>query len=515
MTTPSETTFDVSQPGSGSHVGSWPIHDERQVREVVAVARAAAGPWAALSFRERRKHLDGFRAALAQRSEELADLVHAETGKPRSDAMLEIVLALSHVAWVGKHAGRVLRRRRVAPSLLAPYLSGTVEYRPFGVVGVIGPWNFPVFTPLGATVSALAAGNTVVFKPSELTPGVGAFLAEVFAEATGERDVLRLVTGLGETGAALAGAGVDKVAFTGSTATAKKVMAVCAQTLTPMVAECGGKDALIVDADADVDAAAEGAAWGALMNAGQACIGTERIYVHERVYDEFLVTFRAHVAGVEAGIAPGTDIGPLTLPSQVDVVRRHVDDAVSQGAKVVVGGSAAEGDVLQPTIMTGVPHDAPANQEETFGPTVTVHPVADMDEAVTLANDTSYGLAAVVYAGRQAERIAAGLRVGMVSINNVFGTAELASMPFGGVGDSGFGRVHGADGLREFATPRAVARQRFRLPVELKSFQRTAATDRQLANVIKIVHAPRSLLPGRLGGQPQKTHKATATQRLS
>ncbi|MGB5952268.1 MAG: aldehyde dehydrogenase family protein, partial [Ornithinimicrobium sp.] len=177
---------------------------------------------------------------------------------------------------------------------------------------------------------------------------------------------------------------------------------------------------------------------------------------------------------------------------------RHVDDAVSHGATVLIGGSASEADVIQPTIMTGVPHNASANQEETFGPTVTVHPVADMDEAVALANDTSYGLAAVVYAGQQAERIAAGLRVGMVSINTVFGTAELASMPFGGVGDSGFGRVHGADGLREFANPRAVARQWFSLPIELKSFQRTEETDAQLAKAITILHDPRSILPARV-----------------
>ena len=247
------------------------------------------------------------------------------------------------------------------------------------------------------------------------------------------------------------------------------------------------------------------------MNAGQACIGTERIYVHQDVYDEFLATFRAHVAGVEAGIAPGADIGPLTLPTQVDVVRRHVEDAVSHGANVEIGGSASEADVVQPTILTGVPHHASANQEETFGPTVTVQPVADMEEAVALANDTSYGLAAVVYAGRQAERIAAGLRVGMVSINTVFGTAELPSMPFGGVGDSGFGRVHGADGLREFATPRAVARQRFRLPMELKSFQRSEATDAQLATAIRVIHDPRSLLPARVSSALSRRRRSGAS----
>lgn len=494
MESTSATNFDVTHPGTGEHVGTWPIHTEREVSEATNSARVAAEGWASLSFRERKTRLDDFRAEIARRSDELADLIHAETGKPRADAMLEIVLALSHVAWVARHAGRVLRRRRLDTSLVAPYLGGTVEYRPFGVVGVIGPWNFPVFTPLGAIVSALAAGNTVVFKPSELTPGVGAFLVDAFEQA-GTDDVLVLITGMGETGAALARSGVDKVAFTGSTATAKKVMAVCAETLTPMVAECGGKDALIVDADADLDAAAEGAAWGALMNAGQACIGTERIFVHQEVYAEFLDKLHGQVEGIQAGAHASADIGPLTLPSQVGVVQHHLDDAVARGAKVVIGGSAAASDVLQPTILTDVPADALANQEETFGPTVTVRPVADMDEAVALTNGTRYGLAAVVYAGRGAQQIAARLRVGMVSVNSVFGTAELPSAPFGGIGDSGFGRVHGADGLREFAAPRVVVRQRFRLPVELKSFQRTEATDRQLAKAIKVLHDPRSLLP--------------------
>ncbi len=481
-------TFDVLSPVTGEVLGTWPIHDGEQVQAATDAAREAARWWAGLTYKQRRARLDGFKAVLAQRSDELARLIADETGKPTSDAFLEITLTLGHIAWVGKHAERVLSQRRTKSSLMSPHLSGTVAYRPFGVVGVIGPWNFPVFTPLGAVVSALAAGNTVVFKPSELTTGVGAWLVDAFAQVVPEHPVLQLVTGHGETGAALVRSGVDKVAFTGSTATAKKVMAVCAESLTPMVAECGGKDALIVDEDADLDAAAEGAAWGSLMNAGQACIGTERIYVHERVYSEFLAKFTEQVQGVQAGGSDDAKIGPMTLPSQVGVVEDHVADAVARGGRVVLGGQAAQNHVVQPTILTDVPEDALANQEETFGPTVTVRPVADMDEAVTLANGTRYGLAAVVYAGAQARQIAGRLRTGMVSVNAVFATAELPSSPFGGIGDSGFGRVHGEDGLREFASPQVVVHKRFPALFALTTFQRTKGTEDTLAKVVKLVY---------------------------
>ncbi|MGB3827257.1 MAG: aldehyde dehydrogenase family protein [Ornithinimicrobium sp.] len=483
-----DETFDVFKPGTSEVVGTWPVHGPEHVRATTDAARVAAAWWSSLTFKERRKRLDRFKAVLATRSEELGRLVADETGKPTGDAFLEIALALGHIAWVGKHAGRVLGPQRTKSSLMSPHLSGEVSYRPFGVVGVIGPWNFPVFTPLGAIVSALAAGNTVVFKPSELTPGVGAWLVDAFAQVVPEHPVLQLVTGHGQTGAALVRSGVDKVAFTGSTATAKKVMAVCAESLTPMVAECGGKDALIVDEDADLDAAAEGAAWGALMNAGQACIGTERILVHERVYADFLAKLSAQVQDVRAGSGEGAKIGPMTLPSQVGVVEEHVADALSRGAQLVLGGPATHGDVVQPTILAGVPSDALANQEETFGPTMTVQSVADMDEAVRLANGTSYGLAAVVYAGAQGRRIARRLRTGMVSVNAVFATAELPSSPFGGIGDSGFGRVHGEDGLREFASPQSVVHQRFPALFALTTFQRTKRTEDLLRTVVKAVY---------------------------
>ena len=276
-------TFDSLDPRTGDVVGTYPIHDAAAVADAVARARHSAEWWAGLGFDGRRQVLDQWRGVLARRIAQLVDVVHRETGKPHGDAQLEIALAIDHLAWVGSHAEKVLGRKRVSAGLMLANQAASVEYLPLGVVGVIGPWNYPVFTPMGSIAYALAAGNTVVFKPSEFTPGVGTWLADSLREVVPHRDLLQVVTGFGETGSALCRAEVDKVAFTGSTTTGKRVMAACAERLTPVVIEAGGKDAMLVDEDADVEAAADAAAWGAFANAGQTCTGIERVYVHEQI----------------------------------------------------------------------------------------------------------------------------------------------------------------------------------------------------------------------------------------
>ena len=313
-------TFDVHHPGTGDLVGTWPVQSAAEVEDTVARARLAAEWWQGIGYAERRKRLDAFRGVIARRIHQLAHLVHDEMGKPHSDAFLEVALVLDHLAWAGKHAPKVLGQERRSTGLINANLQATVEHHPLGVIGVIGPWNYPVFTPMGSIVYALAGGNAVVFKPSEFTPGVGAWLVNAFAEVVPEHPVLQLVTGDGSTGAALCRAGVDKVAFTGSTATAKRVMATCAETLTPIVAECGGKDALIVDKDADLAAAADGAVWGGIANAGQTCIGVERIYVHQDVAAELARLLVERFDDLRAGADPAAAVGPITMPSQVRII---------------------------------------------------------------------------------------------------------------------------------------------------------------------------------------------------
>jgi acyl-CoA reductase-like NAD-dependent aldehyde dehydrogenase len=478
----------VVSPASGEVVGRHPVATEADVREAVERARELFAQWGAMDHRVRRDLLLRWCALVAERLDELVDLVRAETGKVRGDAVLEAGLALEALSWAARNARKVLGPRRVRSGVVTSYLTGTVEYHPLGVVGVIGPWNYPVLTPMGSIAYALAAGNTVVFKPSELTPGVGRWLADTCTEAVG-RPVLQVVTGEGPTGAALCRAGVDKLAFTGSPGTARKVMAACAESLTPVVIEGGGKDALLVDEDADVAAAADAAVFGGMTNAGQTCIGVERVYAHEKVYDALVAEIRERAGRLVAGGDPGADVGPITLPRQVDVIREHVREALERGARAVVGGLESVGErVVQPIVLVDVPEDARAMTDETFGPVLAVTKVASMEEAVRRANATSYGLGSAVFSRRRGTELARMLRTGMTSVNNVAGFAGIPGLPFGGVGDSGFGRIHGADGLREFSYAKAIATQRFRPPIAMASVDRSEAEVDRFARIVRLVH---------------------------
>jgi acyl-CoA reductase-like NAD-dependent aldehyde dehydrogenase len=426
---------------------------------------------------------------LTRRIAQLAQVMHAETGKPHADAQLEAILAIEHIAWAATHARRVLVERKVPSGLLGLNFAATVEYRPLGVVGVIGPWNYPVFTPMGSIAYALAAGNAVVFKPSEYTPAVGQWLVDSFAEVVGDEPVFQVVHGLGDTGAALCAAGVDKLAFTGSTRTGKKVMAACSETLTPVLVECGGKDAMIVAADADLDDAADAACWAGMSNAGQTCIGIERVYVHEAVADAFVDKLVEKAKALRVGSDDGADIGPITMPGQLGVIRRHIADALERGGSAVLGGNdAVDPPYVHPTILLDVPEDSAAVREETFGPTLTVTRVPDLDEAVRRANATPYGLGSAVFSHRSGMDVATRLRSGMTSINGGMSFVGLPALPFGGVGDSGFGRIHGADGLREFARPKAIARRRFRTPMPIMSFRRGPRTDALIPKLVRLLH---------------------------
>ncbi len=487
-------SFDSLNPATSEVIATFRVFGEDDVGQTVERAHQAASWWANLSWTERRTRLLAWKSYLTRYIGRLAELVHTETGKPLADAQLEILLAIVHIDWAARNARKVLRARRVRPGLVAINQAATVEYQPLGVVGVIGPWNYPVFTPMGSIAYALAAGNAVVFKPSELTPAVGEWLVSSFAEVVPEQPVLQLITGAGQTGEFLARSAVNKIAFTGSAATAKKVMAACAQNLTPMVAECGGKDAFIVADDANLDAAADAAAWGALSNAGQTCVGVERVYVADGVYHSFLEKLIDRMSDIRPGDDREADYGPMTLPGQVEVVERHIADALARGGRAVVGGLASiRKPFIGPVILTEVPEESRAVTEETFGPTVTVTRVADLDEGVRLANASSYGLGSSVCARNKKAAMAAArsLRSGMTAVNGVISFAGVPSLPFGGSGDSGFGRIHGADGLREFARPKSIARQRMKPMVNLTSFSRTDQDMHKLVSLATLLHGRR------------------------
>jgi acyl-CoA reductase-like NAD-dependent aldehyde dehydrogenase len=485
-------TFDSVNPASGAVVGTFPVDDNESVGRIVARSETAAIWWRSLGFDGRAVHLRRYKSEIARRIDELADLIHQENGKPHGDAVLEITLVVDHLAWASGHARKVLGPRRVRSGLMAANNAASVEYQPLGVVGVIGPWNYPVFTPMGSIAYALAAGNAVVFKPSEYTPAIGRWLVDAWARAVPEgRDVFLLVTGLGETGAALCRSGVDKIAFTGSAATGRLVMGACAEGLVPVLMECGGKDALLVDADADLHAAADAALWCGMSNGGQTCIGTERVYVADAAYDRFVDILTAKARKLAPGSGEGASWGPPTMPSQVDTIRRHVTDALARGGRAVVGGeSSVEVCGIGPTILLDVPEDAEAVREETFGPTLTVTWVKDIEEGLALANDSEYGLGGAVFtkSRRRGVELARRMRSGMTSVNSIMTFAMVPGLPFGGVGESGFGRIHGPDGLREFTRSKAVTSQRFALPVNLTSFGRPENATAMTAKLMGVVH---------------------------
>jgi aldehyde dehydrogenase (NAD+) len=481
-------SFGSLNPVTGEVVGKFPIASAKDVYAAVTLAGDAATRWVALGFKERKKILLAYSRLILAEIDSLAEQVTLETGKPHSDAKLEITLAAHHIAWAARNAESVLRTAHRSPGALMANMSATVERSPLGVVGVIGPWNYPVFTPIGSIAYALAAGNTVVFKPSEYTPGVGVALAELFEHVSGSSEYFQVVTGFGETGAALCTSGVKKLAFTGSTATAKKVAALCAENLTPVIAECGGKDPVIVARDADIARAADATVWSAFSNAGQTCIGAERVYVDENVADLFTEKVISLAKTIHAGAPESANYGPATMPSQLKIIETHIKDAIKKGGIPVVGGVQSVGErFVEPVVLLQVPEDSLAVTEETFGPTIVINRVPDMERAIELSNASRYGLGASVWSRRQGRQIASQLHCGMVAINSVISFAGVASIPFGGTKDSGYGRIHGPEGLLEFTYPRSVVRAKFQLPLAITSFKRTAKVDSLVVKVLTLL----------------------------
>ena len=398
-------TFESLNPATGEVVGIFPITTAKEVDDAVSRAQAASDRWAELSFRKRLIVLRDWASLLTREINNAADLIHRETGKPHSDAALEAALAIEHVSWAAKFAPKVLSAQNRPSGLLMFNMSSQVQRVPFGVVGVIGPWNYPMFTPMGSIAYALAAGNTVVFKPSEFTPAIGAWLGETWKRIAPFSDIFTVVTGTPETGIALTESKVGKISFTGSTRTAKKVAATCAERMTPVVLECGGKDPVLVDRDADIKRAAEVTLWHAMANAGQSCIGAERVYVHREVADRFTQIIVEMASVIKPGYEDGAHYGPATMPSQLKVIKSHIDDAVKRGGEFLIGDkNSVKGGYVQPVILRDVPEDSKAMTEETFGPTLVINSVRNMDEAVDLANATSYGLGAAVWSKKNGRK---------------------------------------------------------------------------------------------------------------
>src|SRR5256714_247108 len=452
--TPRLQSFD---PALGRVVGEIQANTPDEVRAAVEHARKAFPDWAALPVKQRAVYLKEVRHRIFENLDPILETISTENGKPRAEALAhDVIPALLTLQYLENLAPKSLKPEhpgRVVGALMST--SSRIEWRPFGVVGAITPWNYPFFLSFMAITPALLAGNTVVIKPSEATPGVGERIREVLDVLPS--GVCSVVQGAGEVGAALVDAPVDKLCFIGSPGTGRKIAEAAAKHLTPVVMELGGQDAAIVCDDANLDTAASGVLWGAFLNSGQTCCAIERLYVSENVADVFETKLVEKLKQV-----PAQDFGPLTVPRQLDIVKRHVEDAVQHGAKVLVRGNGENGEGLHhsPTIVEGRTEEMAIWREETFGPLLPVIRVRDEEEAVQRANREGFNLTASVWtkSKKRGDRIASKLRAGTVSINDHAIAAANPWAAWGGVGESGYGRLQGELGIREFTIPVHVAR---------------------------------------------------------
>jgi succinate-semialdehyde dehydrogenase/glutarate-semialdehyde dehydrogenase len=396
---------------------------------------------------------------------ELADAVVRESGKPRVEALFaDIFVALDSAEYWSKNAARALHTLQVPHhSTAAKAKSGYLAYEPLGVIGIISSWNYPLAIPLSQMIPAVAAGNAVVCKTSDFTPQCGALIEKLFLDAGFPKNLVAVVQGGGEVGQALIDATPDKVIFTGSVATGRRVAEACARKLIPSVLELGGKDAMVVLADADLHVASSAAVWGSYTNCGQVCLSVERLFVEESIAEKFiaLCVEKTKKLRLGHGSDPATDVGPLIRPQHVQRMRELIEDAVSRGATVLCGGDARSDlgpNFFEPTVIKNVDSTMKIFQEETFGPILAVQTVRDSEEAVRLANDSSFSLSASVWTGdkQRGQAIAHRLRAGAVMINDAISYFGIAEAPHGGCGASGWGRTHGKAGLLEMVQTKYV-----------------------------------------------------------
>ncbi len=489
-------TVEVENPATGQIIRSLPVTSPDEVAAMVERARAAQPAWEALGYEGRGRVLKRMRKWLVDNAERVIRTIMDESGKTYEDAMVaEIAYGAGALGFWAKKAPKYLADEKVRPSnKFIPGRRAVVRYAPVGVVGVIGPWNYPLNNTFGDAIPALAAGNAVVLKPSEVTPLTSLLLAEGMRESGLPEGVLQVAIGAADTATALVDA-VDFVMFTGSTATGKKVMARAAETLTPVSLELGGKDPMIVLADANLERAANAATYYAMQNGGQTCISVERVYVEAPVYDQFVGAVAERVKALRQGPPGGAgsvDVGAVTFAPQIDIVDRHVEAARTAGARVLTGGHRREGAgrFYEPTVLADVDHTMSAMTEETFGPTLPIMKVADADEAVRMANDSVYGLGASVWTKDTArgEEIADRLQSGYVCVNDVNVNYFAYELPMGGWKESGLGVRHGAAGIRKYTRQHAILVTPFAMKNEIHFFPYSARKTKLVGRLLKLLY---------------------------
>jgi len=487
----------VENPATGEIVGRVPAVSVEELHRMAERGRAAQPAWEALGFEGRGRILRRAQKWVVDNAERVAQTIVAESGKTYEDALLaEVAYASNAFGFWAKHAPEYLGDERVRSA--NPFVLGrklVVRYRPYGLIGVIGPWNYPLTNSFGDCIPAMAAGNAVILKPAEATPMTSLLMAECMKECGLPEGVYQVAPGSGrEIGPELVDL-ADMIMFTGSTDTGKAIMARAAQTLTPVSLELGGKDPMIVLADADVERAANAAAYYSMQNGGQTCISIERVYVEAPIYDDFVARVSEKVGALRQGVPAGpgsVDVGAVTIPPQVETISRHVEDARTAGAKVLVGGHARtdKGQYYEPTVLVDVDHSMTAMTEETFGPTLPIMKVGSADEAVRLANDSPFGLSASVWTkdAARGEEVARRVEAGAVCVNDASLNYLALELPMGGWKDSGMGHRHGAGGIRKYARQQSLLITRLAPKKDLHMYPYKARTTGLIAKSLKLLY---------------------------
>lgn len=496
VTTSTPSEFAVENPATGAVIAHCPNLGPEDVRRMAARAREVQPAWEALGFEGRARILKRMQKWVMDHQEEIIAVIRSETGKTYEDALIAEISygAAAFGFWASNAEGYLGDEKVKSSAVLVKGKKLLLRYRPLGLVGVIGPWNYPLTNSFGDCIPALAAGNSVILKPSEVTPLTSLKLAEGLKACGIPDGVFQVATGLGATGAALVDE-VDMIMFTGSTATGKKVMAKAAETLTPVSLELGGKDPMIVLKDADVERAANTALYYGMFNGGQTCISVERVYVEEPVYDQFVAKVTEKARALRQGDGPsGTaDVGSMTFPPQVEIVERHVEDAKAKGARVLVGGERGAHDGgywYEPTVLVDVDHTMLAMTEETFGPTLPIMKVRDEEEAIKMANDSPYGLGASVFGKdvNHAEAVARRVEAGAVCVNDALVNYSALELPMGGAKASGLGSRHGAGGIRKYCQQQAILVTRFATKKDPHMYPYSAKMTTRLSKFFKFLY---------------------------
>ncbi len=484
----------IRSPANREPVGEIVVNRADDVAAAIAKARDAQKEWAKVPVAERARIVRGAIDLLVEQREQVVETVMKETGKTRLEAlMMEIIPGCDYLNyWSGRAVKDLSDEKRALHGYLRPVKKLLMHYRPLGVVGIITPWNGPFSLAINPTVQAVLAGNAVILKPSEVAPYSGDWAVRLLREAGVPQGVVQTVHGDGETGAALVNGGVQKISFTGSVATGKKIAVACAEQLIPCTLELGGKDPMIVCADADVERAAGGAVFNSMLNSGHVCMGVERVYVVESIADEFETRVANIVRGLRYGAGKEIEVGSVFWDRQLPIIERHIEDARKKGAEVVVGGESdtASGLFYKPTFVRNVDHSMELMREETFGPIVSVMRVRDEEEAIALANDSEYGLSGSVWTKdvRKGIEIAKRLETGSVVINDASMAYGAPEAPFGGMKNSGVGQVNGLHALRSYTHQQPILIDRWAQKTERHWYPHTPKTVEEIDGMIRYIY---------------------------